>query len=300
MVKPGLSQIEREAKMTGQIDDLQQQLMVLEAERDVLAFILDSIPEFVSYVNADLTYRVCNRKYEIETDISRREILGKHVTEFIGNEAFVRIQQYVQRVLNGESVTYEDRINYKYLKDQDVEVQYIPHYSKEGDIIGFAAYVHNITKQRRAEEVLRHQAQHCPLTGLPNRILLNEYLEKTIGGASRRKSRVGLLFIDLDEFKQVNDVLGHDVGDQVLRDVTDNLIKIVRCNDTLARFGGDEFVLVVDDIQSQDQLISLAEKIVASISNLHTPALQSSRYHSQTSCTAFSMYRVYLWRKTYL
>ena len=273
MNKPDSSHLDRESQLQGQIIDLQQQLTALKTERDVMSFMLDSIPEFVSYINVDLTYRFCNRKYELETDILCSELLGKHVTEFIGNEAFVRIQQYLQRVLDGESVTYEDRIHYKHLKEQDVEVQYVPHHSKDGDIIGFFAYVHNITKQRRAEEVLRRQAWHCPLTDLPNRILLKDCLESAIGGAIRKKSRVGLLFTDLDGFKRVNDMRGHDVGDQVLRDVAENLIKIIRCNDTLSRFGGDEFVLLVDDIQSEDQLVKLAEKIVTSISNLQTLAL---------------------------
>ena len=274
MNKSDLSQHERESQMQEQIDDLQQQLTAMKAECDVMSFMLDSIPEFVSYINADLTYRLCNRKYELETDISCNELRGKHVTAFIGDEAFGKIQEYLKRVLDGESVTYEDRIHYKYLKEQDVEVQYIPHHSKDGDIIGFFAYVHNITKQRRAEEVLRRQAWHCSLTGLPNRNLLKNCLENAIDESIRNKSRVGLLFIDLDGFKQVNDMLGHDVGDKVLQDVAGKLIEIIKCNDTLARFGGDEFVLLIDDIQSEDQLVNLAEEIVASISNLRSLALQ--------------------------
>ncbi len=274
MNKPDSSQHERESQMRGQIDDLQQQLTAMKAECDVMSFMLDSIPEFISYIDADLTYRICNRKYELETDISRNELLGKHVTEFIGNEAFGKIQAHVECVLNGKPVTYEDRIHYKYQEEQDVEVQYIPHHSKDGDIIGFLAYIHNITKQRRAEEVLRRQAWHCSLTGLPNRNLLKDCLENAIDNAIRKKSQVGLLFIDLDGFKQVNDMLGHDVGDQVLQEVAGKLIEIIKCNNTLARLGGDEFVILIDDIHSEDQLVNLAKEIVAAISNLQSIALR--------------------------
>jgi len=259
-----------------EIDRLREQLVDLQEERDLMAYILDSIPDYVSYVNADLTYKVCNRKYETEKGLSRDAFLGKHVVEFVGEQGFARIQPHVERVLKGELVTYDDRIDYKYLAQQDVQVQYAPH-SKEGAVIGFSVYVRNITAQHRAEEMLRRQAQHDPLTDLPNRILFNERLEQAIGLANRIKSQLAVLFIDLDGFKQVNDALGHEVGDQVLQDVARKLMQNVRRNDTLARIGGDEFVMLVEDLQGLDQVRSLADKIVESISNMHTPALQKVR-----------------------
>ena len=85
------------------------------------------------------------------------------------------------------------------------------------------------------------------------------------------------MFIDLDGFKQVNDVLGHEVGDQVLRDVARNLLQILRSNNTLARIGGDEFVLLVEDLQGLEQVTILADKMVEAISNLLSHALQNVR-----------------------
>ena len=96
-----------------------------------------------------------------------------------------KIQPHVERVLKGELVTYEDRIDYRYLAQQDVQVQYTPHQSKEGAVKGFSVYVRNITAQRRAEGMLRQQAQHDPMTALPNRILFNERLDQAIGRANR-------------------------------------------------------------------------------------------------------------------
>jgi diguanylate cyclase (GGDEF)-like protein/PAS domain S-box-containing protein len=278
MEKPNTTrQTARETALEQEIDHLRERLTALEAERDVMAFILDSIPDYVSYVDTDLVYRVCNRKYEIETGRSREAFLGKHVVAFMGEQGFAKIQRHVERVLKGELVTYKDRVDYGYQAQQDVEVQYSPHRSKERAVIGFSVYVRNITAQRRAEEMLRRQAQHDPLTDLPNRILFNERLEQAIGRADRIRSQLAVLFIDLDGFKQVNDVLGHEVGDQVLRDASHNLVQTLRRNDTLARIGGDEFVLLVEDLQGLEQATSLADKVVESISNLHTPALQNVR-----------------------
>lgn len=264
----------REIALDQEIEQLRERLAALQAERDVMAFILDSIPDFVSYVNADLTYQVCNQRYEIETGRTRESFLGKHVVEFTGEQGFARIQRHVERVLKGELVTYQDRIDYRYLAQQDVQVEYTPHQSKEGAVTGFSVYVRNITAQRRAEEMLRRQAQHDPLTDLPNRNLFNERLEQAIGRVNRIGSQFAVMFIDLDEFKQVNDVLGHEMGDQVLRDVARGLSKTLRRNDTLARIGGDEFVLLVEDIQCLEQVTGLAEKVVESISNPVMPALQ--------------------------
>ncbi|QYZ67308.1 MAG: GGDEF domain-containing protein [Gammaproteobacteria bacterium (ex Lamellibrachia satsuma)] len=267
----------QEITLEGEIDRLRKRLAVLQAEHDAMAFILDSVPDYVSYVNADLTYQVCNRKYEIETGRTREAFLGKHVVEFMGEQGFAKIQQHVERVLKGELVTYEDRIDYRYLAQQDVQVQYAPHRSKEGAVIGFSVYVRNSTARRRAEEMLRRQAQHDPLTDLPNRILFNERLGQAIGRANRIRSQLAVLFIDLDGFKQVNDVLGHESGDQVLRDVARNLSQTLRSNDILARIGGDEFVLLVEDLQGLEQVKILADKMIESITHLRTPALQKVR-----------------------
>jgi diguanylate cyclase (GGDEF)-like protein len=135
----------------------------------------------------------------------------------------------------------------------------------------------SILTQGGAEEMLRRQAQHDPLTDLPNRILFNERLEQAISRVNRIGGQFAVMFIDLDGFKQVNDALVHEVGDQVLRDVARNLSQTLRRNDTLARIGGDEFLLLVEDLQCLEQVTSLAGKVVESISNLRTPALQNVR-----------------------
>lgn len=267
----------REILLQKEIEQLRQQLLDLQTENDLKAFILDSIPDYVSYVDANLIYRLCNRKYETEKGMTREKFLGKHVVEFVGKQGLTSIQPYVDRVLKGELVTYEDHIDYKYLADQDVQVQYAPQQSEDGEVIGFSVYVRNITAQHRAEEMLRRQAQHDPLTDLPNRILFNARLVQAIGRANRIGGKLAVFFIDLDGFKQVNDAFGHEIGDQVLRDVASKLTESVKRSDTLARIGGDEFVLLIEGFQGLEQVRSVANKIVESISSLHTSALQKVR-----------------------
>jgi diguanylate cyclase (GGDEF)-like protein/PAS domain S-box-containing protein len=110
---------------------------------------------------------------------------------------------------------------------------------------GFVYVVRDITSQRRREEQLKDRALHDPLTGLPNRILFNDRLTQAIEIARRTKTQVGVLYIDLDYFKQVNDSFGHDQADLLLQQVARRTAKAIRASDTLARLGGDEFAVVL-------------------------------------------------------
>ena len=120
-------------------------------------------------------------------------------------------------------------------------------------------------QRQYAEDKIEHRALHDPLTGLPNRVLFLDRLEQAFERARRRgQSLAAVLFIDLDHFKQINDTLGHHAGDELLASVAARLREAVRPTDTVARFGGDEFGLLLDDIASERDAIATAERIAAS------------------------------------
>jgi diguanylate cyclase (GGDEF)-like protein len=122
-----------------------------------------------------------------------------------------------------------------------------------------------IKERRQAEEVVRFAATHDPLTGLPNRLLLAERANRVFGAAKRVGPGVALLFIDLDRFKNINDTLGHEAGDRLLQKVAGRLARCVRRSDTVARQGGDEFVVLIDAFQDPRDLAQVAEKILAEV-----------------------------------
>ena len=124
---------------------------------------------------------------------------------------------------------------------------------------------------RTSEERLRHLSQHDALTGLPNRILLNDRLNMALHRHKRFGSMVGLLMIDVDRFKEVNDALGHLAGDQILCHVANRIAESVRKTDTVARMGGDEFVVLLPDLHSPKEAEMLAAKIVSAVSDPHGP-----------------------------
>ncbi len=115
----------------------------------------------------------------------------------------------------------------------------------------------------RSREQIHHQAHHDALTGLPNRLLLNLRLELSLQQASRQQTQLAVVFIDLDRFKQVNDSLGHRLGDELLRQVAGRLHQAIRSNDTVARLSGDEFVVLFTDIQEHQQVVNATNRLMA-------------------------------------
>jgi diguanylate cyclase (GGDEF)-like protein/PAS domain S-box-containing protein len=140
---------------------------------------------------------------------------------------------------------------------------------------------HDVTERKKIEEQLRHVSYHDVLTGLPNRILLSDRLKQAIAAAKRNDQEIlSLMFIDLDQFKQVNDTLGHTVGDLLLKEVAIRIQDCLRDSDTAARIGGDEFVVLLPSIKKKLDTMVVAEKIRHSLCQPIVLADQSLRISS--------------------
>jgi len=160
---------------------------------------------------------------------------------------------------------------------------------RNGDhrIANFIAMFYDISERRASEERIRHLSEHDFLTGLPNRVLLLDRLQQAMTAARRNRSKLAVLFLDLDHFKNINDTLGHHIGDRLLQAVAERLKKCVRGNDTVSRQGGDEFVVMLPEIGGIEQVAHIAANI-----------LQTARlpYHIEehvltiTTCVGISMY----------
>ena len=139
-----------------------------------------------------------------------------------------------------------------------------------GKIINFVGAISDISTLKAKEEMLEHMAHHDPLTGLPNRLLLDARFELSLQNSTRRNSKLAVLFIDLDYFKEINDQYGHKVGDQLLVETAQRLRKLLREEDTISRLGGDEFVILLAEITRKESALELAQKIKQSINQSFT------------------------------
>ncbi len=134
-----------------------------------------------------------------------------------------------------------------------------------GHVSGFKGVIRDITERKRIEQELNHMATHDVLTGLPNRLMFSQLLDHAIQSAQRNKKQLAVLFIDLDRFKIINDSLGHEAGDKLLKEMALRFKQSLRTVDVVGRLGGDEFTILVEDFSDLKQLEFLAKKILATV-----------------------------------
>ena len=170
-----------------------------------------------------------------------------------------------QSILDGLADRYEMEKRYVHKDGRAIWIQLgvSTVRSESGEVRYFVAQMHDITARRRVEEELAHQALHDPLTELPNRALFLDRLGHALGRLRRHPGTVSVLFIDLDRFKLVNDGLGHDVGDDLLREAAARMKATVREDDTLARFGGDEFTVLCEG--PAEEATRVAERLLVEL-----------------------------------
>jgi len=156
-----------------------------------------------------------------------------------------------------------------------------------GEVSHYVGIFSDITSDKDSEERLLYLAHYDQLTGLPNRILFSDRLTQALAQAKREQLQVAVMFLDLDGFKSVNDTLGHTLGDQLLRQVAQRLTTCLRATDSVARFGGDEFTIVVSAIDDRNDVIRVANKIIEEVAR---PYMLDGNQASVTTSIGISFY----------
>ena len=198
------------------------------------------------------------------TGYAAEEVLGKTPRILQGPKTDRAELDRLRRCLSQGKPFYGGEItNYRKDGSEYVLAWYIlPMVDDAGEITHWMDNQRDVTERRALEDQLRHQALHDPLTGLPNRVLLMDRLEHALERADRREGRVAVCFMDLDDSKVVNDSLGHEAGDRLLVALAGRLEGSLRREDTLARFGGDEFVVLIEDASDASRATGVADRIV--------------------------------------
>lgn len=157
-----------------------------------------------------------------------------------------------------------------------------PLYTRGHKHVGHLFIFHDITERKRTEDVMKYLAYYDQLTALPNRHLFNDRASMAIEHAARYDKKLAILMLDLDDFKAVNDIYGHEAGDKLLREVAIRLMKAVRKMDTVSRFGGDEFIVLLTEITNDEVITTIARRIIHNMTH-------SFKYHDAKIAIPFSI-----------
>ena len=217
----------------------------------------------MAHMSLEGRYLRVNQKLCDIVGYDREELLQKTLHDITHPDDLGANLERVRRILSGEIETYSLEERY-YRKDGslvwiNLTVSLVR--GPEGEPKYLIAVIEDISERKVLEEQLEHRALYDSLTGLSNRTLFMNRLRQALDRTNRREDSVAVLFLDLDGFKHVNDSLGHEAGDRLLVSVAGRLARCMRLGDTLARFGGDEFVVLLEDIARTDETIQIAERI---------------------------------------
>lgn len=254
----------------GMLLDVSQRSQAERSLADQLGFIeklIDTIPSPVFYKDELGVYLGCNTAFEQYIGIPRDRLVGQSVFDISPKDLAEKYAAADQALFDHPGVqTYEAAVKYADGSRRDVIFYKATFNKSDGQLGGLVGVIHDISERKRMEEAIWREANYDALTGLPNRRLLQDRLGEEVARAQRNGRVLALLFIDLDGFKEVNDILGHHLGDQLLCQAADRIRKILRASDTLARQGGDEFIIILPDLEDVLHAGRIAQDILFTLS----------------------------------
>ena len=239
--------------------------IALQQSEARLRLMIDAVPAMITYIDTGERYLFSNLPYMQMLGLERDQIVGHSMQEVLGTELYERIRPYREQVLSGEIARYERQHQRRDGSVADLSVTFVPHLSDDGSVEGFFSLTLDITPLKNLERELAHIARHDTLTGLPNRALFTDRVAQAIERHKRDGTCFALVYLDIDKFKTINDTFGHAVGDQLLAGFAVRVRQCVRAVDTMARWGGDEFVLILEGPIAAGGASAVAMKIVAAM-----------------------------------
>lgn len=253
----------------------------LEASERRLHDVLSNIPAMVGHFDAQERCLFANDMALKVNGLTREQALGRRLEDAISPEAYALHRPHVAQVLQGQRVRF-DGVGARDGRSTHYQVNLTPERGADGEVCGFYLMTFDVSELKQAKEALEQNlvalrlaerrmaelALSDPLTGLANRRRFDERLPEALARARRQRSGVGLMFLDVDHFKRVNDTFGHAAGDAVLVESGARLKDAVRATDFVARLAGDEFVVILEGLHSADECEQVAAKIVASARRL--------------------------------
>jgi diguanylate cyclase (GGDEF)-like protein/PAS domain S-box-containing protein len=248
------------------ISDLKEAQDALARSEERYRTILEQMQD--GYFETDLDGNVLfsNHSAASHLGLPSDRLIGMNYREVVPQEGRGAVQSAFSHVLNTgvPNTGFAHQVMSRDGSIRYAEISISPMKDAHDRIVGFRAVSRDVTERKRTDQLLSDMATHDYLTGLPNRVLLNDRFEVAVAQANRNNYGLALMSLDLDSFKEVNDTMGHAAGDGILKSVGARLTCLVRSSDTVARLGGDEFVFLLQEIRETGDATTIADKIVRS------------------------------------
>ncbi|CAN5680734.1 hypothetical protein BH11PSE8_BH11PSE8_42050 [soil metagenome] len=268
-------EVERYSSVMRDISDATRDKREVRRQMDILRSVTEAIPATVVIVGTDGRYRFVNSAFERYCDLPREQILGRKVAEVLPADEIDRRRPWMQRAFAGEPVTFT--LDYPQADSTTyLSLTCIPLRTQQGQVEGFVGIGQDVTDQKTKEARLTHLSQRDPLTGLLNRSGFDQGLKLL----SDKRGGVAVLYIDLDDFKPVNDRHGHPTGDLLLQMFSQRLTALVRPSDVVARFGGDEFAIAMGGVPAIAIAEAVADKVLQAASTVYEVGPVSLSVHA--------------------
>ena len=239
----------------------------LQDQRNLMEALVQALPAPVFFKDCDGRYMGCNESFEEFIGYRNEEIVGKTVHDIAPQDLAEMYEAADQSLFDaGGHQVYDAQVESSTGRRMDVVFHKSVFEQGSDKKPGIVGVMTDITQQKELERKLTHLSLHDTLTGVPNRMHFIRHLSQAIFRARRHGRSLAVFFIDLDGFKEVNDTLGHDAGDTVLRQIAQRLQKVMRQSDFIARFGGDEFVVMAEEVSDRSSVDSVAAKLMDAVS----------------------------------
>lgn len=263
--------------------------LLKEADRQRLLSVVEATPDLVAVFTPDLDWTYLNSAGRRMLGIAEDAVLERDLLPQVLTSPARRLLRDVGLPTALATGNWSGELELQDAKGRIIPVSQllIAHQDGQGRPTHVSAMARDISERRRHEADLLHRATHDQLTGLANRVLFRDRLEQAFYNAGRTGKKMALLFIDLDDFKQINDSMGHAAGDVLLREIAGRLQISLRKGDTRARFGGDEFAVILENIGETDDVVEIVESLVA---KLHQPMSVNGRELVVTTSIGISLY----------
>ncbi|MBC8062122.1 MAG: EAL domain-containing protein [Clostridiaceae bacterium] len=249
-----------EEELKQQLDEILESKELLELSEERYKTIVNNSSDIIYSCDSEGVLIAVNNTFSEFTQLPESKIIGKRISEVVDYKADDDWEKSIKDVVSsGKTMTFENN----YREDTIFNTTISPIFDLKNNIIGVTGRVHNITEAKKSQQIIRRMAYYDDLTSLPNRVFFFDELEKEIAVARENGTKLIVLFLDMDNFKRVNDSLGHVFGDDLLKEASRRLGASMREGDIVARISGDEFSVLLKDVETVNVILPIVDRILS-------------------------------------